>query len=33
MGFDTWLVALARQLAEEARRSEATRVALESLLT
>lgn len=33
MTFDAWLVALARQLAEEAKRSEATRVALESLLT
>jgi hypothetical protein len=33
LNFDAWLVALARQLAVEARRSEATRVALESLLT
>lgn len=33
LNFDAWLVALARQLAAEAKRSEATRVALESLLT
>jgi hypothetical protein len=33
LGFDAWLMALARQLAEEAKRSEATRLALESLLT
>ncbi|MBO0886503.1 MAG: hypothetical protein J2O38_03840 [Acidimicrobiales bacterium] len=33
LSFDAWLVALARQLAVEAKRSEATRVALESLLT